>query len=75
MNTTHKIDCDKFHKSNTNKELIVTQHLWSTNYAPDTELGTGINTNSKVCPSFEELSALQKRQAETNQFNFCEKYY
>ena len=36
MNTIHKIDCDKFHKSNTNKELIVTQHFWSTKYAPDT---------------------------------------
>lgn len=52
MNTIHKIDCDKFHKSNTNKELIATQHLWSTKYAPDTVLGTGINTKSKICPSF-----------------------
>jgi len=37
-----------------------------------TLLGTGMNTKSKICPRFEELSALQKRQTETNQYNFCE---
>lgn len=64
MNTTNKRACDKFHKSNTKKELV-TQHFWSTKYVPDTVLGTGINIKNKRYPSFEELSAPQKR--DTNQ--------